>query len=352
MKKSIGRIIKKDKSAVIVHQHDARGIWATSDRKILYRSINESSSKWIQIGKFPLSFPTDLFLFCRLARRLSRADKSNIFVSSSGNVLCVRAGKVYKLVSGKLEEMFSIHGDCFLQNSAAEHLSGNIYFGEYFRNSKRETVRIWCVNNVLSFYHVAYTFPEHSIKHVHGIYADSYVRGRLWITTGDGMNECHLYYTDDEFKTVSKIGDGSQLWRAVGLLFTEETVLWPTDSDIEQNYLIEMNRRTYAIRKVREFDASGWYSTRTEDGVYIIGLTVEKGDGIKTDSAQVMVSTNTRDWDILFSFKKDKWPMPLFKFGVVSFPYGQYSSKSFWLSGEALDGLDGCSVLCSLERKI
>jgi len=112
-----------------------------------------------------------------------------------------------------------------------------------------------------------------------------------------------------------------------------------------------MDRETLQITVHQQIESSSWYSTQTSDGLFLAGTTVEKGPGVQTDRASLLVSENGVEWRKVISFRKDFWPMKYFKFGVISFPSGSYSSKSFWISGEALKGLDGCSMLCSLEDK-
>ena len=37
-----------------------------------------------------------------------------------------------------------------------------------------------------------------------------------------------------------------------------------------------------------------------------------------------------------------------FGFGALSLPSGEFSSEDFWLSGEGVTGLDGCSARCAI----
>ena len=53
------RVLSRDKQAVIVHHMDERGIWASCNRKILYRSAK--GIHWRKTGSFPVAFPRDCF---------------------------------------------------------------------------------------------------------------------------------------------------------------------------------------------------------------------------------------------------------------------------------------------------
>lgn len=65
------------------------------------------------------------------------------------------------------------------------------------------------------------------VRHFHGLFADPY-GDRLWATTGDTDTESAIgVLSADGF---DPIGSGSQRWRAVGLAFTPEAILWGVDS--------------------------------------------------------------------------------------------------------------------------
>jgi len=342
------QVLRRDERAVIIHHVDERGTWATHNREILFQHVK--SSDWTKIDEFPAAVPRDFFAWFRFTRRAMRVDKCNLFPTRAGKLLGIRAGTVYEIESGIIRPLFSIQGDCVLHRGITESAKSNIYFGEYFMNLARGPVRIWRVSADLNKYDIAYTFDAGTIRHVHGVYRDPYCKNRLWVTVGDYEGECYFVVTDNEFETVQWIGDGTQMWRAVGLLFTNKSVCWLTDSHLEQNYTITLDRESLQLTVHDEVESSSWYCSSTSDGFFLAATTVEKGPGVKTNKALLMFSENGINWETVASFKKDLLPMLPFKFGVISFPSGNFSSDSFWISGEGLIGLDGCSLLCSLEH--
>ncbi|ELZ23105.1 glycosyl hydrolase BNR repeat-containing protein [Halosimplex carlsbadense 2-9-1] len=108
-----------------------------------------------------------------------------------------------------------------LPTSLCEH-DGELYLAEYPLGDEDARVlasdddgRSW------SPYHV-----QEDARHFHGLFHDPY-GGRLWATTGDTDRESAVGYFDDgRFRPV---GSGSQRWRAVGLAFTPDAVLWGMD---------------------------------------------------------------------------------------------------------------------------
>jgi hypothetical protein len=161
---------------------------------------------------------------------------------------------------------------------------------------------------------------------------------------GDLRGECHLVRTTDRFKNVEIIGDGSQIWRAVNLFFTPRSICWLTDSNLEPNFACHMDRASGEITTGQALDCSGWYGAPTTEGLFIAFTTVERGPAILRNEASILVSQDAFHWQEVKTYRKDFYrPMKVFKYGVISCPSGQLSSRNFWISGEGLVGLDGCS---------
>jgi hypothetical protein len=328
-------------ACTIVHHVDGSRILASRGRV-----IEQFSENTIRKQRMPFVYPRDLCLGIRIGERLLRADKC-LVVPHGDSVVIIRGGHVYRW-GDTLKRIGALQGDCPLHRSSAEGPSGALYFGEYFMNPSRGAVRIHRIRSNALATEVAYEFPAGQIRHIHGVHRDPFHEKRLWVTVGDEDGECYLYWSDDEFETLSRIGDGSQMWRAVGLMFSSEAVLWGTDSPHRTNHFVAMNRMTGKLKVGQEVDGTIWYAGQTSDGLYFAGSSVEKGPGVSTDKASVYVSKDGVFWERKAAFVKDRLPMPQFKWGTISFPSGSFSSNQIWISGEALTGLDGESRLLSL----
>lgn len=340
-------ILYRDRAAAIIHHVDDSGIWATKNRSILYKKSH--SDKYIKLTDFPFSPIKDFFAPIRIMARFLRTDKCALFHTSQNKLLAIRDSVVYRLDNKKLTPLFKIQGDCVLHMGICEATDGNIYFGEYFYNRDNAEVNIWWLNAALDSYEIAYTFGTDSIRHIHRIFSDPFIKGRIWATTGDFSGQCYFYYTDDGFKSIQRIGDGTQRYRAVTLFFTPERIFWLTDSNLEQNYIMSLCRNTLEVTAHGRLNAPVWYGTTTTDNKYIAATTVEKGAGVQTDSAALMISDDLINWQEAALFKKDALPH-IFKNGIISFPTGQYHSNEFYIFGEALKGLDGISMCCSIKE--
>jgi hypothetical protein len=323
-------------------------LWATSGRNIV--KGNETLG-YRKIAVFPPRFPRDFFGWPRLAQRAARADKCNIYSNALGRTLGIRAGGVYRIEDGATHRLLEIQGDSVLHGGICEDSDGNFYFGEYFMNPERLPVRIWRADPEIRAVSVAYEFPAKSIRHVHGVYRDRFDPEALWVTVGDFASECYILQTKDRFKTLRKFGDGTQMWRAVALYFTESHVCWLTDSNLEQNYACRMLRATGELEVGQQIDCPGWYGATTKDGMSIGFTTVEVGPGVKRDESSVLVAEDAFHWREAMTFKKDPYrPIHLFKYGVVSCPSGEMSNDRVWISGEGLVGLDGSSMRLEIRN--
>jgi hypothetical protein len=233
--------------------------------------------------------------------------------------------------------LFPIQGDSVLHRSFSEDAQGNIYFGEYFMNPERRPVRIWRVAPDLKSWEVACELP--GVRHVHGIHADPFDPGVFWATVGDFAGECFLVRTQDGFQSTQRFGDGSQIWRAVNLFFTKESVNWLTDSNLELNHACRMKRVDGTLEVGQDIDCSAWYGCTTREGLHVAFTTVEQGPGILSNQSSVLLSRDAFHWEKVAGFKKDFWrPVKVFKYGVISCP-------------EGLVGLDGCSIRAEIQRE-
>ena len=331
----------------IIHHRCADGtLWATAKRRILVRR----GQGWEQAGVFPRSYPRDLFDWSRPTARAMRADKCNLYVNRLGNVLGIRGGWVFALREESLQPLFRINGDSVLHRSFAEDEHGSIYFGEYFMNPERVPVKIWRVSPDLTKWEAACELP--GVRHAHGIYADPFSPGTFWATVGDFEGECYLVRTQDGFHSIQRYGDGSQIWRAVNLFFTQDTVNWLTDSNLELNRACRMQRADGTLEIGQQIDCSTWYGCTTREGLHVAFTTVEQGPGILSSQSSVLVSRDAFHWETIAGFKKDFWrPVKVFKYGVISCPSGLLSLDEFYLSGEGLVGLDGCSLRVQIRAE-
>ena len=257
----------------------------------------------------------DHFLRSPLVRKLRKNIGINNLVQLTTGTIIAQYDKIYRWEPGidglYAQPVYNLEANGIsgpLKNGMCHDPSTDfVYFGEY--NIKRpNAIRILKGYNDGREWDICYEFPRGQIRHVHGIYCDSF-RKRLWICTGDNDSESGLYYTDDDFQTVKLFAGGDQSWRMVSLLITPDRLIWGTDAgqDAEahiKNYIYVLDMNSGKREKVCCIDKPAYYSVFSEDGSMFIGTTFEpKIKRDVTPTADIWFSKDGYNWNILGSFQ-------------------------------------------------
>jgi hypothetical protein len=344
----MGLHIEKNIPCEIIHYSSDTLLIGSTHRQILIQRIGKKPV----IVKLPRA-KFDYLGFLRILRRLLRLDKCNVFpLDSNGEVLIViRQGAVFKYHENNgLRQSLSLRQSRnVLHTDFCRTKSGRILFGEYGKNANRQPIPIYASDDGGDSWHIAYQIPAGKAKHVHGIYADKY-SDKIWIFTGDADGESWVIEADESFTNVCYHGDGSQIYRACTVFFTPEKVVWAMDSPLQQSQTVHFDRRTRKVELHGLFPGPIWYGLEVPKSGYLLASTVEPGESVIGDEAGIYFSEDLVTWSRLAAFTKDRWPMGLFKFGVIGFSRGERSDGSFYVFGEALNGLDGRSLRCKIKK--
>jgi hypothetical protein len=337
----ISEIIKKE----IIHF--AEGDTLVSSK---YRTVFFQKGETIKAIKLPETNPIkNIFGLVRLFRRALRLDKCNVCLAN-GNLVIIRLGVVYFYDSGndQLTETLKLR-NCrnVLHQSINVTPEGYIYFGEYGNNGDRKSVPVYCSKDGGRSWEEIYTFPEGSIKHIHGCYYDRYT-DKIWVCTGDFKGENWLLAADKNFETVKKYGDGQQKYRTCNLIFRKDEVHWLMDSQLEPSHHIIFNRKTETITIGQKLMGPIWYMKELGNDNYLAASTQEFGDGVLDDKVHLYHSTDLKEWKSIKQFEHDGLPKKYFKFGVIGFADGTQTPEEFYMFFEAVKNFDGLALKCSL----
>jgi len=292
----------------------------------------------------------DIFGFNRGLRRLFRLDKCNIFpLDLYGNeFLLFRHKMIYKYSQGKVKSKFNLGaGRNILFNPLCKTPNGRIFFGEYSSNRKRTSVNIYASDDKGDSWYIIYSIPQKKIKHIHGIFYDSF-SDSLWITTGDENGECYIIKTDNNFSQLEYLGDGSQLWRTCNLFFQKDQVVWLMDSPDERPYVILLSRNDNKIRKGNRLPGPVIYSKQFDENTFLAVTSAEPGKINPSNEVCLLLSKDIKKWECVQKFKKDIYPMSLFQFGNINFADGFQSYKKFYLSFQSIKFYDGMVGECQI----
>ncbi len=236
----------------------------------------------------------------------------NVIEIPTGTIIAVY-DNIYRYshsqTSGVAEQTVSLKQFGFfapLKNGVAVNPENNcVYFGEY-QNARPYAVKIMRLYDDGKEAEICYTFPAGKIKHIHSITWDSF-RKWLWVATGDSDEEVGLYYTDDDFKTLSYFNGGNQTWRMVSLLPTENALYWGADAGKDAtandiNYIFRWNFDKDCRKQLCCIGNPAYYSVFLDNGGMLIGTTYEPGMKQNTEQeAAIWYSRGGEEWNKICS---------------------------------------------------
>lgn len=238
-------------------------------------------------------------------------------------------------------EFLFLNGRGPLSFTVVEGIHGfedGLYFGEYFGNPKKKSVRIY-KKDESGKWNSVFSFPDGEINHIHSIIPDKF-RQCVWILTGDFDNSASIWMAKSSFFEVVPILRGKQTYRACVAFPVPEGLFYATDTQISKNSLRLLGLRgtQWISEKIFELNGSCIYGCELKD-YYVFSTTTEPtnkksnffgslldrrpGPGIIENKSDV-VAVRKKDLScfLLFSKKKDFLPYRLFQFGTIQFPSG------------------------------
>lgn len=288
----------------------------------------------------------------RVARRALRLDKCNVTPTGAdrSGLVIVRNRQAfhYDFEHSRLTPTLKMrHCRNVLHGAVTVLDHDNVVFGEYGPSGSVVPVPIYRSTDGGRGWKVVYEFSPGSVRHVHGCYWDP-VEEQYWIFTGDADDEVCVMAANRDFSRVTRIGGGSQRWRACSAFFTEKYVYWGMDSEREDSHLVRFDRESRTIEIGQLFPGPVWYTKRTSDGLYLAQSSCESGAGVHDEYGHLFVSRDLERWQEVGRFPWDGLPKGWFKLGVIGFAEGEQSSDRFYIFGEALRGIEGRSFECRL----
>ena len=273
----------------------------------------------------------------RLAQRLLRFMVTNVVPLSNGEVFVTFDKSVGVIRDGKYRSLGGLIRPCrVLRSACAIDDRGSVFFGEYLANNERGEMRIYKYTPGSDALAVLHTFPARSIKHIHGIYFDEF-SGSLICLTGDDENECRMLRTYDDFQTIEVIGEGDETWRAVSVLFSEDSLFYGMDAEFRTNHIYRFDRSTLERRSLGEVSGTVFYSKSLGSDLFFT-TTAENAPAQKENVAALWYTNGDTQPLEQIRFKKDRWNGTLFMFGTIHFPYVNRADGKLYFSLVAVEG--------------
>jgi hypothetical protein len=295
------------------------GNYFLSRRNVIYRShdLKPPFEKVAVIGapawkQFASNF--------RLAQRLLRFMVTNVIPLAGGEIFVTFDKSVGIVRDGKYTELPGLARPCrVLRSACAVDSNGDIYFGEYLANDERGEMRVYSYSPGDASIKVAYTFPSHSIKHIHGIYFDRFTDSLICLT-GDDDIECRVIRTRDGFQTLETVGEGDETWRAVSILFDERSMFYGMDAEFRSNHIYRFDRASGERESLGEVNGTVFYSKQLGTNLFF-ATTAENAPSQTENVAAIWNVADDGTMNEITKFHKDSWHGTLFMFGTIHFPY-------------------------------
>jgi hypothetical protein len=286
---------------IIQHIDDDATVWGVTGYSV-YKSSDGNSFK--RAFKVPSGGLVSWLGNLRSIRKISGyVELCEVIPLRSGTILAFAGGYLWRSIDdgSTFQQVHKVNafgigrGRGIMPKGLAEDQDGVIYYGEYRRNPQREPVFVYRSLDDGKTWDVVYQFGAGEIRHVHSLSVDPQTNA-LWVTTGDRDEEAIIAYSVDKGVTFHTVGTGSQQWRTVDLLFTEDSVYWGTDAPSIQNWICRLDRDTLAVERVCKIDGPIYYTASLCDGTLVMGRTVEGGKGELNDMVTIWLSRDGERW--------------------------------------------------------
>ena len=326
---------------MIVHCVDDEEIWASSDYT-LYRS-KDGGMIFNKVTDLGVPLVIQVLGKSRLFARALRLGVRSLRKLKSGTILVVANRRLFCLRDGQVEVTYAFKkGLGPIREGWCEDNKGNCYLAEYFlNNDKRDTVAdlLKSTDGGRSWRAIC---SLRNIRHIHCVQYDPF-GNRIWMGTGDRDEESSISFSEDGGESWTEIGSGNQMFRTVGLLFTEDYIYWGSDTPTRQNHIYRYSRESGQIERLAAVDGTVLYSTTLGNGIKLFATAVEGNSEGKNPAwdrkAHIWASQDGTHWEDIISWEKDLWPYIL-GYGRVLFPHGQ-CGDTLYFTTQSLKGVDG-----------
>lgn len=313
-------------------------LYASRGYTLLFAKANSGNFQWRVIGEYRPEWWRNLSSRSRMGFRLTRDGFHALAITHEGNLVAAVPGAITTLVAGETEFRVTHH---LLRGTRPLHVcatrEGPLYWGEYFDNPRRDEVHIYGSANGGLTWKIAYTFPAHSIRHVHNIVYDCW-QNCLWVMTGDYGRECRILRASLDFTAVEEVLCGNQQARAVAAVVTEAGMYFASDTPLESNHVYFLDRGS-RLHKLAPISSSSIYGGQNRNGMFFSTM-VEPSAISRSRHVTLYGSAEGGTWRGLVSWRKDNWPLKFFQYGNAFLPDGENNTHFLAVSTIAVQESD------------
>jgi hypothetical protein len=320
---------------LVVQEYDSSGnLWAT--RGMIIYCLKKDGTRFERITHIPTGCTIYWLRNFSIVRKLTiRPECVELAVTDKGDFYALSAGRLWLMSKGKKKftEIFALlhygFGDQGIRNAGIlSYDDRTVYLGEYFENKNRDVVNVYKYSNNSDSVIAAYSFPKGQIRHVHAIQKDPFTE-KAWICTGDSDEESMIAWSDDGFNTKHELVSGSQKYRVCQLVFTEEAILWGTDTGSEYEAgIYRWDKESDECKKLQTVDGAVFFGTRLKNGTVVLSTDREGLKSEKDDKTRLfIISAENKIAEIECGSWKHKKPGFWFKYSLLRLQRDQGSAS-------------------------
>lgn len=284
-------------------------------------------------------------LLCRLIRQevraltrtrggsLVAANRQGVFVSKPGEAT-MRPSRIDG--AGELPVMPPMR--------IAQGPNGEIIWGEYGSPKVLRPMRLFVSHDEGEHFELVRTLDD--ILHFHNVVWDE-GQGHYWVLTGDFDPQPGIARLSADLQRFDWLVRGEQRFRVVEIFDLGDRLAYATDTQLERNSLIHLDKATGKAEKIREFEGSCIYACRF-GGLYALTTSVEPSEVNPSKHAELWLSRDAEHWKRAYRGKKDLWNADYLQFGSIVLPSGRTDRELVVFSGQAIQGLDGKTSVARL----
>lgn len=309
----------------------------------IYRT-RDAGQTWERVTALPCPAARRLAQASRLACRVLRHEVRALNVLSNGALVASNRQGVF----------YGRAGDPVMARSAIDEAAqpvappmtitvgpnDRILWGEYdSHRAHGKPVRLYVSQDGGKSYRVAHVFEGGSLLHVHNLIYDPAL-SHYWVLTGDHEHEPGIGRLSADLRDFEWVHKGEQRFRAVEMFDFGDRMVYATDTEVEPNGLMSLDKATGRLERLREFEGSCIYACRF-GGLYALTTTVERSRVNHCAQSGLWLSRDGERWRSAFAASKDRWHGTYFQYGSLVLPRGAGGSETIMFSGQALKGIDG-----------
>jgi hypothetical protein len=319
------------------------GNYFLSRRNVVYHSA-DLKPPFTKITSIGTEFWRRLAAYPRLGQRLLRFMVTNILPLKNGDLFVTFDKSVGVIQKRHYTELKGMFRPCrVLRGAAAVDQNGDVFFGEYLANPDRGEMRIYRYKPASRILEAAYVFGAGSIRHIHGLYFDP-ITNALFCLTGDDDQECRILRSSDGCRTFEVVGEGDESWRAVSVLFKQNSFYYGTDAEFRTNHLYQVDRESLERRIMGEVSGTAFYSKSIDRDLFFT-TTAENAPSQKENVAALWHVDQNGNCIELAKYEKDKWHKALFGFGTIHLPNMGNNLDRLYFHLVGVEGDNRCFVI-------